>query len=522
MGANFGGYNPAQFMTRPGDPLIALGNQLGSAVADAPSRFRDGQQMQENIDRRKHQNSIKDDAFNVVNQFLEKENIALDGFRRANKGETTEEYLTYINNLFNAEIAKNPQSADIWMSKAIAFGERKGMDTSRLREERAMRGHDADFQNRFAPSPPMPDVSQAPPLDSLQSQFGQSAPLGAMGGGMLSAPSVDMEAMSAPLGAPLGAQPSQQLQSRSRFAPNYTQGFEDELRRLADDVSNRRIASSDVVRRRDSIMEGYRKAQIQQDEFDFKTQEGRLDALRKDLFAARGKIQILRRDTREPISEFDSAEMWDDPEAFIIGSALSSDNSLKDAYTQSKIDKNNRWRPSDRSSRDRGAKEPVSTLPGRLDRLNLGRSTAANAGAISELDNEIQVVRGAKAIQLARGGVKGMSDEEALRASAGVLGAITALDSLIKENNSIRERRGTRKRPEIKRVSMDDAESFLDAYRSSQALGRLSSDSWDALEEAIAGGGSVEGALWRLKGIVRYESPSKNIPTRNLRKGQVR
>jgi hypothetical protein len=336
-----------QYRSGWGDTVKSSAAIIANLLQNYPVAKRQDAEWQREDDRRAALEGQKAEIYEATKHIMGGSGIEVPP---PSSGETAEEYLAKVDKILTGYVRSHSMNEE--RINAL-YNHAKTWNKAGAREAAGGMNLQSQLQGsmgRFAPQQQLPEASPLPdnqlgrfgPMDS-SAQAG-NAPLGGPMAGLglnrppLSEPGLPMDLRRAESGNPsiiesMAGPPPQSQGGINRFeqgaggrsGPDYTRGFTDSLQRLTEDVQSGRVNYREGAERRENIMAGMSKAQVANEEFDVKMREARLNALRKDLFAARGKNRILRRDTREEVTEFDSAEMWDNPENFILGEMISAE-----------------------------------------------------------------------------------------------------------------------------------------------------------------------------------------------------
>jgi len=341
-----------QYKSGWGDTVKNMVKESSSIVANLISNYPSAVRQDDAWQREDERRETESKAVSDVRSLAKHLGINLDERKHETVEEITERFDISANDYINSlPIELRAKASEELYSAAKAYGLKRTQETAGgISAAAQMRGE----SSRLDPQPE--PVQQVPSLESQQSRFGQSSPLGAMGGRMLSVPQIDAGAMNmgTPIGAsapsvggigqqlniPLGAQQPQSPQQSNRFAmraPDYTAGFAEEMRRMADNVESGRMTYKDGMARQNDLIEGSRKARIQQEEFEYKTNEQRRRTLADQVVAAYDKFHIIDRETRQGIEHLDPEAVYNNPERFMIGSPLTSEMSEMDKLKMDKM-----------------------------------------------------------------------------------------------------------------------------------------------------------------------------------------
>jgi len=517
-----------QYRSGWGDTIKNMTKEVSTIVSNLVANYPGAKQADE---QRAFEQQQKDEAFQQISSALgDIFGAAGIKIRQPSKAESLEDYIKYTDSVLHDHIGSLPNELrGPETQRLYDLAKSRGMEqTQEVAGRFGMRNQLGEDLNRFAPqqNQQLPEASPVPSLGELQGQFGPAAdPSTQVGNALLGPPPQGGPMAGLGLDFPSGMsteshmmrsggtpsiidqmasggqmqQPEPNRFAQGRTGPDYTKGFEDDLRRLADDVSSNRVNYRDAGKRRDDILGGLRKGQLANEEHDEKMRNDRLNALRKDLFAARGRNKILRRDTREEIAEWDSAEMWDNPENFILGEAISAGvDPLKqyDAETR-RIAANSRGAGGRGGRGSDNQKEPQNPFAKEILDID---NAKARLYQDSNTPNPVELRR----LERRRGEVglaerehnrlkdstRPLSVEEAKTAAVATFRTIDALKRLIQRNSTPTfNDAGV---PSFRmRASEDNGQEFFNSIKSSDVFRSLDRDTQNIIERYLQ-----EGSVW--------------------------
>ncbi|MCL2220087.1 MAG: hypothetical protein FWB94_09420 [Chitinispirillia bacterium] len=445
MNASFGGYNPAQYMQRPGDTTSQVGNRFAQFAAAFPGLVRDGQKWQDEINVRDANETQGRDMQNRAEAFVG-DVPGLPPPPVFRSGVKAEAYAAELGNWMNSIVADNPLMGDYLMTKSIAFNQRNGVNTDKMQAQQE--------ENRFSSAM----------RDSMRGNGDMLAGVGqeVQGQGMIN------DIMGAQTAPPQEVNRFTQSIDRN---PGGDRGMTGAAAPMVRALPPMAVGVGDVslaTQTTPNLM-GY-----QQQEFT------RLNQANDDAFL-NNKIGYSKwLDNKTKYTELMGATSRTNVQAPVVKpEAVDPNADLKREKIKAEIDKINRWQPGKKG--ERPEKAAKSNLMAYYQKYVLDYDAAVktnNPEAVRVARRTMEEAGYAMRLMNSAGGVANLSDDRALATSASVFSALEALRSAVRGNELL----GGAKRTG---VSNDNGSDFFTAYESH--FGGLDAGAFALLQSELSG-----------------------------------